>query len=91
MATDEVVASNVSAELSKKETISERATRTRLGNIKRFGSTYYADFCIRDHLPLKEIVDKVVFDLNKPKLVAAQPLARDVVYQTLRNNYPCKK
>jgi len=38
---------------------------------------------------LKEVVEHVVNDANSEEIVAANPLARDLVYQTLRNHYPC--
>ncbi len=87
VATDERVVSNISTE----ETFSERAMRTRLGKIKLYGSTYYADFCLGEPSRLKEVVNKVVQDLDNSKTMNKPLLARDAVYQTLRKSYPCKK
>ena len=91
VATDERVVSNIVSDKDEEETFSERAIRTRLGKMKLYGSTYYADFCLGEPIKLKEIAVKVITDLSKTKITSKQPLARDVVYQTLRTNYPCKK
>ncbi|MDT8321258.1 MAG: hypothetical protein RQ826_12105 [Xanthomonadales bacterium] len=40
-------------------------------------------------MPLEEVVEHVVADLSDESTVDANPLARDVVYETLRSNYPC--
>jgi len=88
VATDERVVSNVLSD--KEESFSERAMRTRLGKMKLYGSTYYADFCLGEPIQLKEIAVKVITDLSNTEITSKQPLARDVVYQTLRTNYPCK-
>ena len=88
VATDERVVSNVVSD--KEESFSERAMRTRLGKMKLYGSTYYADFCLGEPIQLKEIAVKVITDLSNTEITSKQPLARDVVYQTLRTNYPCK-
>lgn len=90
VATDARVTFNVAAEYDRDESFSERAIRTRLGNrIEEFGSSYYAEFCLGEPVPLKEVVDTVVADILNPDLIANQPLARDVVYATLRREYPC--
>ncbi len=90
VATDERVVSNIVSDKDKEETFSERAMRTRLGKMKMYGSTYYADFCLGEPIQLKEIAAKVITDLTNDEITSKQPLARDVVYQTLRANYPCK-
>jgi hypothetical protein len=91
VATDERVARNVVEEYEKEESFSQRAARTRIGNrLARYGSSVYADFCLGDPVPLKEVVERVVADAQKEELVKANPLARDLVYQTLREHYPCK-
>ncbi len=91
VATDDRVMLNVAAELDPEETYSERAIRTRLGrNTKRFGSTVYADFCLGESVPLKEVVEKVVHNLNNRKVLDEQLQARDAVYSTLRKEYPCE-
>lgn len=65
--------------------------RTRLGKMKLYGSTYYADFCLGEPIQLKETVGKVVADLNNSAITNRELLARNVVYQTVRKYYPCKK
>lgn len=90
VATDERVTRNVVEEYEREETFSERAARTRIGNrLERYGSSVYADFCLGDPVPLKEVVEHVVQDATDPVRVAANPLARDLVYQTIREHYPC--
>ena len=90
VATDERVVSNIVSDKDKEETFSERAIRTRLGKMKLYGSTYYADFCLGEPIQLKEIATKVITDLSNNEITSKQLLASDVVYQTLRTNYPCK-
>ncbi|NNK33629.1 MAG: hypothetical protein HKP02_10925 [Xanthomonadales bacterium] len=91
VATDERVARNVIKEYEKEESFSQRAARTRIGNrLDRYGSSVYADFCLGDPVPLKEVVEHVVADCQNENLVNANPLARDLVYRTLRRNYPCE-
>ena len=89
--TDERVMLNVAAELDETETYSERAMRTRLNReTGRFGATVYADFCLGEPVELKQVVEKVVHNLMNRKFIDAQLLARDAVYSTLRNEYPCE-
>ena len=91
VATDERVTYNVAAEFDKKETFTERAIRTRVGSrIERYGPSYYAEFCLGDPVPLAEVVDVVVADLLSLENVDGQDRARDVVYTTLRREYPCE-
>ena len=81
---------NVADEFDRDESFTERAIRTRLGNrLQEFGSSYYAEFCLGEPIPLKDVVDVVVADILDPLRTANRPLARDVVYSTLRRNYPC--
>jgi len=92
VATDERVARNVVGEYDKEETFTERAVRTRIGSrLDRYGPSVYAEFCLGDPVPLKEVVEHVVEDATDPKRVAANPLARDLVYETLREHYPCRE
>lgn len=89
--TDERVAQNVADEYGRTETATERAIRARLGErIERFGSSYYAEFCLGEPLPLAEVTRKVIVDLMGLKNLEGRELARDVVYETLRREYPCK-
>ena len=90
VATDERVTRNVVGEYEQEESFSERAARTRIGTrMERYGPSVYAEFCLGDPVPLKEVVEHVVEDATDPKRVAANPLARELVYQTIREHYPC--
>ena len=91
VATDERVASSVADEYEREETATERHIRARLeSRIERFGSSYYAGYCLGEPLPLAEVANKVIADLLKLENIDGQELARDVVYETLRREYPCK-
>ncbi len=91
VATDERVTYNVAAEYDREETFTERAIRTRLGSrIDRYGPSYYAEFCLGDPVPLAEVVDAVVADLLSLDSADDPENARDVVYATLRREYPCE-
>lgn len=90
VATDEHVSRNVAKEYEEEESFSERAKRTRIGSrLERYGGTVYAEYCLGDPVPLREVVEHVVQDSQDKKLVAANPLARDLVYSILRSYYPC--
>jgi hypothetical protein len=90
VATDERVTRNIVGEYDKDESFSDRAARTRIGKrLESYGASVYADFCLGDPVPLKEVVEHVVEDATDPKRVAANPLARELVYQTIREHYPC--
>lgn len=89
VATDERVTNNVAEEYERSETFSERAIRTRLGRrIERFPS-YYAEFCLGEPVPLRTVVELVVADLGDRQIAAEHPLARNLVYATLRREFPC--
>ena len=91
VATDERVTYNVAAEYDRDESFTERAIRTRLGSrIERYGPSFYAEFCLGDPVPLAEVVKVVVADLLRLEDVDRQERARDVVYATLRREYPCE-
>ena len=91
VATDDRVRNSVAGEYEKEETFSERAIRTRLGSrLERFGATSYAGYCLGNPVPLQEVVEKVVENAGDPKMTAAHPLARELVYATLRTHYPCE-
>ena len=90
VATDERVTNNVASEYDRDESFSERAIRTRLGRrLESFG-TYYAEFCLGEPVPLKTVVELVIADLDNEQRIANQPLARDFVYTTLRQQFPCE-
>lgn len=92
VATDERVTQNVANEYEKEESFSERAKRTRIGSrLERYGATVYADYCLGDPVPLREVVEHVVEDSMDQTMVANNPLARDLVYSTLRIHYPCEE
>ncbi len=91
VATDERVTYNVAAEYDKRESFTERAIRTRVGSrIERYGPSYYAEFCLGDPVPLAEVVEVVVADLLSLESFEGREHARDVVYATLRREYPCE-
>ena len=87
VATDTRVLLNVEADHNHKETYSERATRTRTA---RSRAAIYAEFCLGDPVPLREVVEKVVNDLNQRKHTEEGLAAGTAVYASLRKNYPCK-
>ncbi len=88
--TDERVTYNVADEYDREETFTERAIRTRLGSrIDRYGPSYYAEFCLGEPVPLAEVARVVIADLLRLESLEGRELARDVVYATLRREYPC--
>ena len=97
VATDERVTQNVAAEYDEKEeTFTERAMRTRGihryidRRLKRYGPSVYAEFCLGAPVPLREVVDAVAEQLEDEAKVKATPHARELVYATLRETYPCQ-
>lgn len=85
--TDTRVLLNIESELDRTETYSERATRTRSA---RDRAARYAEFCLGDPVPLREVVEKVVNDLKQREYTEEGVEAASVVYASLRMNYPCK-
>lgn len=92
IATDAQVMLNVEAEiLQDKETITERAFRTRVaGQSLQQRAEQYAEYCLGEEIELLEIVNKVVESLIDRGEIDPTILARRVVYGTLKKNYPCK-
>ncbi len=91
VATDERVTYNVAAEYDRDETFTERAIRTRLGSrIDQYGPSYYAEFCLGEPVPLSEVVRVVIADLLELENLEGRKRARDIVYATLRTEYPCE-
>jgi hypothetical protein len=91
VATDERVTMNVAQELSRNETLTERAIRTRLGDrVQLRGPTVYAEYCVGDPVPIQEIISNVVAELER-QAPSQTGLARDVVYAALRRHYPCEE
>lgn len=90
VATDKRVTHKVANELDRNETFAQRAIRTRVGKrINQHGPSLYAEFCLGEPLPLRAVVNAVVADLLNAKRRQDAPLARDLVYATLRREYPC--
>ena len=90
VATDERVTFNVADEYESNESFTDRAFRTRLGSrMDRYGASFYAEFCLGEPVPLKTVVELVIADLLDPERGADRPLARDIVYATLRREFPC--
>ncbi len=87
--TDERVTNNVADEYANVEAYMDRVIRSRLARQTRRFPSYYAEFCLGEPVPLKAVVELVIADLAKPELVAERPLARNVVYTTLRREFPC--
>jgi hypothetical protein len=80
----------VANEYDRDETFTERAIRTRLGSrLDRYGPSYYAEFCLGEPLPLAEVARVVIADLLALEDIEGRELAREVVYETLRREYPC--
>jgi hypothetical protein len=91
VATDERVTNNVAREYGESESFSERAARTRIGaHLARYGASVYAEFCLGEPVPLEDVAERVVADLADAAAVAQYPLARDMVYLSLRSHYPCR-
>lgn len=90
--TDERVTYNVADEMDREETFTERAARTRVGTrLNLYGPSVYAEFCLGEPVPLREVVAAIIGDLLDPAQVAGISLAREVVYNTLRRTYPCQE
>lgn len=93
IATDARVMLNAESALAGKETFTQRAMRTRLPNsAERSRAANLAGFCLGDPLPLRDLVDVVVADLDAQRNDSAndEP-AMEVVYKSLLKHYPCKQ
>lgn len=91
VATDVRVTENVAQEYDTSN-IQQRAMRTRIGSrLKRYGPSYYAEFCLIEPISLQLIVEQVTADLLKRKRIDERLSARSAVYQTLREQFPCDK
>jgi len=87
--TDERVAMNIAAEIEKDESWGRRALRTRVGgHIRRRGVSSYAEYCISDPVPVRDVAQLVVDELAAAA-AASERLARDIVYTVLRTHFPC--
>lgn len=87
--TDERVTQNVVKEVDKQESLLDRAMRTRLlGQLRDFGPSFYAEFCVGKAVSIAGIADRVMaeFDYHSAlENVAAQT----IVFDALRRHYPC--
>jgi hypothetical protein len=93
VATDVRVMLNMEAERDEEETFTERAIRTRMiDRTSQLRAAGYAEFCLGDPIPLVEVVETVVKDLDqRMKSMDSSGTARDVVYESLRRHYPCEE
>lgn len=74
----------------KKETFSERATRTRLGRGRDvYGQNFEARYCIPTEITIEQLVAK----LNEHAAAAAElpATANQLMLGMLRKQYPCKE
>ena len=91
VATDARVMLSVEADPHSRESFTERARRTRMpSRADQIRAARFAGFCLGDPLPLREVVDRVVSDLVALDVGdTAESPARDAVYQSLLDHYPC--
>jgi Rap1a immunity proteins len=91
VATDVNVMLNIEAETNRGESFSDRAKRTRApSRADQFRAAWLAGFCLGDPLPLRDVVDQVVADLVRLDVGdSAGAPARESVYRSLREHYPC--
>jgi hypothetical protein len=91
VATDVRVMMNVEAEYELRRSLTERAVETRMpGRHEQQRAAGYAEFCLGNPVPLREVVQKVAQHLEDRLATMDTSLAaRDVVYAALRANYPC--
>lgn len=91
VATDARVMLNTEAQINREESFSDRAKRTRApSRADQSRAATMAGFCLGDPLPLRDVVDKVVAELARVDTgdSAGSP-AREAVYQSLSEHYPC--
>lgn len=88
--TDSRVAENVVKEIEEEEeTFTQRAIRTRISDrMKKFGPSVYAEFCVGEPVPIKELVIHVVEEIDSRKFLEGVA-ARQIVYASLKEHYPC--
>ena len=91
VATDVSVMLGIETEPQAGETFSQRAKRTRApSRVDHIRAARLAGFCLGDPLPLREVVNLVVADLVKLDLgETPEAPAREAVYESLQNHYPC--
>lgn len=91
IATDARVADNVAREFEEKETFTERAIRTRVGDrIRQHGPSVYAEYCIGEPVPVGDVIEllRQEISMHAPD---EDDLARDTMYALLREHYPCRE
>ncbi|MEM9305368.1 MAG: Rap1a/Tai family immunity protein [Pseudomonadota bacterium] len=92
IATDDRVARNVAREISGNDNFINNFASVRYGRKQReYEPTYFAEFCVPEAVPLKEVVLKVKRDIRDPIYIAEEKLARDAVYRALRQDYACEQ
>ena len=91
IATDVNVMLNAETEPDSGETFSERAKRTRApSRADQHRAAQLAGFCLGEPLPLRDVVDVVVTDLQAmADGTGKDESAREVVYASLQQHYPC--
>jgi hypothetical protein len=91
VATDVRVMLNIEAGSGGEESFTQRAKRTRAPNrADWFRAAQLAGFCLGDPLPLREVVGRVAVDLGQLNVGASADYpAREAVYQSLQDHYPC--
>lgn len=91
VATDARVMLNIEAGVDREESFSDRAKRTRApSRADQFRAATLAGFCLGDPLPLRDVVDQIVADLVRLDVGdSADSPARETVYRSLREHYPC--
>ncbi|MCR9278120.1 MAG: hypothetical protein NXH85_09105 [Pseudomonadaceae bacterium] len=88
VATDPSVVQNVTDEISKSESLTERALRTRIGGyMDRFGESYFAGFCIPIETDINAVGEQIVAGLEA--VTVTDISGRDFVYNQLKLHYPC--
>ena len=91
VATDVNVMLNAETEPDSSETFSERAKRTRApSRADQHRAAQLAGFCLGEPLPLRDVVDVVVADLQaRADSAGKDDSAMEVVYASLQQHYPC--
>ena len=91
VATDVNVMLNAETESGSGETFSERAKRTRApSRADQHRAAELAGFCLGEPLPLRDVVDVVVADLQAlADRTGKNESAMEVVYASLQQHYPC--
>jgi hypothetical protein len=92
VATDARVMLSVEDILNREETFSERAIRTRMpSSADRSRAANLAGFCLGDPLPLRDVVDAVVADLDAiVEDKEQETAAMEIVYASLKRHFPCE-